>query len=242
MKIGLLSLTCVLAVFMTVPVMSQQNVRLLRPGRFLIDPPRIELTEQWFGLQHIGDEWALVRINPKVAAVGPSREICGDRATDISVDIDGIRQPIALDGTGGLLFLVSGIQGLSERPITTTLSGPRFLYPGQEVNVGIQASDLYTLEALGTATRENTDFVFVNYVLWLREGRRAQELASFGRNWLGHPRQIVWAGDLDGDRRPDLLFDFPLGDVGQNFVLYLSSAAAGDQLVSRVATFSTPGC
>jgi hypothetical protein len=242
MKIGLLSLTCVLAVFTTAPVMSQQNVRLLRPGRFLIDPPRIEPTEQWFGLRRIGDGWALVRINPKVAAVGPSREICGDRATDISVDIDGIRQPIALDGTGDLLFLVSGIQNLSERPITTTVSGPRFLYPGQEVKVGVQESDLYTLEALGTATRENADFVFVNYVLWLREGRRAQELASFERNWMAHPRQIVWAGDLDGDRRPDLLFDFPLGDVGHNFVLYLSSAAAGNQLVSRVATFSTPGC
>jgi hypothetical protein len=39
-----------------------------------------------------------------------------------------------------------------------------------------------------------------------------------------------------------LLFDFPLGDAGNNFVLYLSSARTRDQLVARVASFSTPGC
>jgi hypothetical protein len=39
-----------------------------------------------------------------------------------------------------------------------------------------------------------------------------------------------------------LLFDFKLGDVGDNYVLFLSSLRAGDQLVSEAASFPTPGC
>jgi len=84
--------------------------------------------------------------------------------------------------------------------------------------------------------------LFVKYALWIRHGRQAQAIASFQRNTLDHPRRVVWAGDLDRDLQPDVLFDFPLGDVGQNYVLFLSSAAAAEQLVSKVAAFSTPGC
>jgi hypothetical protein len=84
--------------------------------------------------------------------------------------------------------------------------------------------------------------VFVNYAFWVRHGRDRQRLITFDRNALGQPRQLIWAGDIDGDHRPDLLFDFGLGDVGDNFVLYLSPARTGDQLVSSVASFSTPGC
>ena len=84
--------------------------------------------------------------------------------------------------------------------------------------------------------------MFVNYTFWVRHGRDRQQLVTFERNVLDHPRQLLWAGDIDGDHRPDLLFDFPLGDAGNNLVLYLSSARTGDQLVARVASFSTPGC
>jgi hypothetical protein len=112
------------------------------------------------------------------------------------------------------------------------------LHPGEAVDIG----GGYSLEALGSAIREVGGIVFVNYTLWIRLGRDAQQVASFERNGLDNPRQIVWAGDLDRDARPDMLFNFPLGDVGHNYVLFLSSMRAGNQLVSEAATFSTPGC
>jgi hypothetical protein len=203
-------------------------VRLLRPGTFLIAPPRILPNEQWFGLRHVGDQWTLIRVGPKIT---PAQPICGDHATEVSAGVDG-----------DLLFLISGVPHMAEGPVMTAVQGPRFLHPGEAVKIGEDVADSYSLEALGTAIREEADVVFVNYAFWVRHDRDRQRLITFERNTLDHPRQLMWAGDLDGDHRPDLLFDFPLGDAGNNLVLYLSSARTGGQLVSRVASFSTPGC
>jgi len=212
----------------TTPVTAQSRVRLLRPGTFLIAPPRILPNEQWFGLRHASDQWTLIRVRPKIA---PAQPICGDYATDISGG-----------DVSDLLFLISGVPKMAEAPVMTAVQVPRFLHPGEAVTIGTDAAGSYSLEALGTAIREEADVVFVNYAFWVRHGRDRQRLITFERNTLGHPRQLIWAGDIDDDRRPDLLFDFGLGDVGHNFALYLSSARTGDQLVSRVASFSTPGC
>jgi hypothetical protein len=82
MRLGFVVLAC-LAVFIPASLESQSTVRLLRPGTFLIEQPRILPTEQWFGLRRAGDKWALISVAPKIA---PARPICGDRATQISVD------------------------------------------------------------------------------------------------------------------------------------------------------------
>ena len=200
-------------------------MRLLRPGTHLIRPPRLHSDEQWFGLQHSGERWQLVKVVPKIV---PARAICGDYATQISVD-----------GIDGLLFLVSGVPNLSAGPVAATIDKPRFLYPGEAVEVGNSGDD-DTLEARGTAIREEGGVVFTNYTLWFRHGRQTQKVAAFQRNTLGNPRRLIWAGDLNRDSRPDFLFNFPLGDVGSNYVLFLSSSEG--PLLSKVATFSTPGC
>jgi hypothetical protein len=167
-------------------------------------------------------------VRPKIAPVQP---ICGEHATNISGG-----------DVGELLFLISGVPQMAEAPVMTAVQTPRFLHPGEAVTIGTDAAGSYSLEALGTAIREEAGVVFVNYAFWVRHGRDLQRLITFERNTLGHPRQLLWAGDIDGDQRPDLLFDFPLGDAGHNLVLYLSSARTGVELVARVASFSTPGC
>jgi hypothetical protein len=84
--------------------------------------------------------------------------------------------------------------------------------------------------------------VLTNYALWIRHQQESQLIATFPRNSPDHPRQVIWIGDLDRDRRPDVLFDFPLGDVGANYELFLSSAASDRQFLARVARFSASGC
>lgn len=223
MRRSFVVLSC-LAVFIQASPESQSRVRLLRPGTFLMEPPRVLPTEQWFGLRRAGDKWDLVRVAPKIA---PARAVCGDRATQISVD-----------GVEDVLILLTGVRNLSEGPVGAAIHRPRLLHPGEALDIGAG----YSLEASGRAVREVGGTVFVNYALWTRHGREAQRIASFERNSLDNPRQIVWAGDIDRDARPDLLFDFPLGDVGHNYVLFLSSTRGGDRLVSEAAAFSTPGC
>jgi hypothetical protein len=214
------------AVVAPITVSSQATVRLLWLGTHLIKPPLLQSHQQWFGLRHSGERWTLVKVAPQISS---AKAICGDNATQISVD-----------GVDGLLFLVSGVRNLSEGPVITTIDKPRFLFPGEAVVVGAGAGDNYTLEALGRAIREVADVVFTDYTLWLRHGPQTQRVAAFQRNTLDHPRQVVWAGDLNRDNRPDFLFNFPLGDAGNNYVLFLSSSEG--PLISRVATFSSPGC
>lgn len=229
MRIRILGGLCVLAVALPISVGSQPNVCLLRPGTFLIDAPRVQASEQWFGVRQTRNAWDLVRVSPRIA---PSdKPTCGDRATRITVD-----------AVGEVLFLISGVRNLSPGPITTAIASPRLLYPGESVDISVQRGDDYVLEALGSAAREPGGVILLDYALWVCRGQRAQAIATFERNSLDNPRQIVWAGDLDRDLRPDLLFDFPLGDAGESYELFLSSAATGDQLAARVAAFSTPGC
>ena len=227
-----LNLLVFIAVFLQPPVGGQPGVRLLRPGTFLIEPPRILPMEQWFGLHQTASGWSLIRIAPKITAAQP---ICGDRATLISVD-----------GSDDVLILLTGVPNLSVGPVTAAIERSRFLYPGEVIDIGAGIKGgaerpRFYLEALGNAVRENRDdVVFENYTFWISHGRERQRIASFERNAGGH--QVVWAGDIDRDARPDLLFDLPLGDVGHNYVLLLSSLRASDQLVSEAASFLTPGC
>ena len=206
----------------------QREIRLLRTGTFLIDQPRTDPSEQWFGLRKADSEWALVRVVPSIWAV---EDACSGRATRISVD-----------GATDFLVLIEGALKLAEGSVSATIHSPRFLYPGEGLDVGVRRHDGYTLEALGRAHREVGGVVFEDYQLWIRRRRQTQLIASFERTTIDNPRQLLWAGDIDRDARPDPLFNFPLGDVGDNYVLFLSSYATATELVSRVAQFSTPGC
>jgi hypothetical protein len=230
MRIALSVLAC-LAVLIQPSAHGQPSVRLLRPGTFLIEAPRILATEQWFGLRQAASGWSLIRVAPKIT---PGEHVCREHATLISVD-----------GSNDLLILLTGVRNVSEGPVTAAIDRPRFLYPGEAIDIGAGIAGSaerprFYLEALGSAVRENRDdVVFENYTLWISHGRERQQVASFERNVS---RQLVWAGDIDRDARPDLLFDFPMGDAGQNYVLFLSSLRARDQLVSEAASFSNPGC
>lgn len=59
-----------------------------------------------------------------------------------------------------------------------------------------------------------------------------------------HDPRVLWAGDLDGDGRADLLFSLPDDNCGFDNRLYLSSAAGPGRLVGLAAHFAGrhPAC
>ena len=67
-------------------------------------------------------------------------------------------------------------------------------------------------------------------LLQFRQGERVQTLYRFAKGWREQRVELVWAGDLDGDDKLDLVVDH------EGMTLYLSSWAAAGQLVGRVAT------
>ena len=53
---------------------------------------------------------------------------------------------------------------------------------------------------------------------------------------------VMWAGDLDGDDKLDLLLDLTHHYNLSEITLFLSSHASEGELVKKVAVFSTVGC
>lgn len=86
----------------------------------------------------------------------------------------------------------------------------------------------------------------------LRIGQQRQQLPGFafsalteGFGSLSRQDFLLWAGDLDGDGRPDLILNH--GEAGVHVALYLSSLAGNGELVGVAGVFqfsdpSSAGC
>lgn len=56
------------------------------------------------------------------------------------------------------------------------------------------------------------------------------------------PVELLWAGDLDGDGKLDLLLQVPSHEAATIYRLFLSSAAKGDDLLDWIAEQLNAGC
>jgi len=82
---------------------------------------------------------------------------------------------------------------------------------------------------------------FADYALLLEHGTKSQELAELGLVEAAGPN-VVFAGDLDRDRRLDLIVDLRRSYVGHHFALFASSPTRRDSLVVKVAELLVSGC
>ncbi|MFT4623336.1 MAG: hypothetical protein ACI8PZ_001992 [Myxococcota bacterium] len=185
------------------------------------------------GLFH-GDEVVVPMGSSKWMALaeGPEGAMAGwvdvviDRACDPVVDgageATGVR--VSVPGLDSVLLLVRGIDGLTEGRLTTLEIGP---------------TPITAPLALGVFTLEVAD---PPLALLLKAGEVVQTLATPKRTPSGPWPVLLWAGDWDGDGRPDLLLDLADHPNMDATTLFLSSRATGTQLVAPVATLVTTGC
>ena len=206
-------------------VKAEPKVRLLITGHEDIPPPVFGPNEVWYALQQRGEQWTLRLVKPSAVSETPMFGLEGTRISAEAVD----------DGA----FLIGGVPNFREGPVTASISSHQVLYPGQTVPVlG------YSLEAEGTAmgAQYGGGMVFLDYAFWLRGNQRRELVVMKSRLSSENPPSVEWAGDLDRDDVPDFILNVPQGDVGAYYILFLSSMATGDQLVSPVATWTIHGC
>ena len=149
---------------------------------------------------------------------------------------------VTTDQAAKPLFLLRGVNGLSNRPVLTVLATPTFIHPAESKSMQFGESTYYSVAAFGQAVDETVDVVITDYTIRLRKGRQSQIIASF--KWIGsdkHPT-ILWVGDLDGDARLDLLMDSSTHYNLITYTLFLSSVAGNGNLVEQVASFTRGGC
>jgi hypothetical protein len=215
-------------------VTAQNKIEILRTGQFHGNEVTAATGEAWYGIFEVSGKFTL-------------------KQTTITVDT--IADPIMDDQSGKQvstsekndpLVLIKGIDLIETDSLPCSFSGKEFIHPGEDLNLGQYGQDYYSLTALGAYEMQNPkyprDGLFTDYRILLSASGVIQTIASFDRLGTDGVPRLLWAGDLDHDRKPDLIMELTDHYNVSVTALFLSSQSKGDNLVSKVAVFRTVGC
>lgn len=143
-------------------------------------------------------------------------------------------------------LLIQGLAGTNDGPLETVSdSFPRKIYPGANWTFALNGQT-YTLNgegAMKNAPEEGA--VVVNYRLWLSsslDGHSARQLLVAQPEFDDAMIELLWAGDLDRDGRPDFIFNLSNHYNAFEMGLFLSSRAAKGEFVRFVCRHISVGC
>ncbi len=151
------------------------------------------------------------------------------------------------------LLLISGVTYLRNGPVTAVQelsnNSQAFftLQPGDSSRFSYAGSG-YTLIARGVKKQvedQPGNEIITDYRLYLageKNGQRIEQLLTAQKNLDEAQPGIIFCGDLDGDGIPDFLIDTTDHYNVFQPTLYLSSQAAADKLLLRVAKHTSVGC
>lgn len=199
----------------------------------------------WCGIFASGEDFMLEHVSVIEAPFHYYNENAEEDAEGVTLSVAGDREPVAI--VRGLKVWTGLLASL--RP----LSEPwEFLYPGQSLNVTVtnwSIKNEFRVTAMGTAILKPGAYYvdYSNYVLQLSHGGpptgRRQVLMTIPEFGAGTSPQIVWAGDLDRDARPDFIVNRQKLYVYTDIALFLSSAAKDGEVVGLVAEWkASKGC
>ena len=188
---------------------------------------------QWLTLVRGGEGFELQEVT--VSSTRDDKPVCGD----VGFIVD---TPVA--ALGGLLL--RGFPTIKAGRVVTAFDDRKFLGLGEWLDVSLGGDAHWGLQAFGTVRPElkagNADVRYTDYQLWMTGGgRRAVVFSLPGLDSDGLP-EILWVGDLDGDRVPDIFADVRTHYNAHHYVLFLSSLARTGQLVPEAASVDSHGC
>ncbi len=179
----------------------------------------------WIGLIPTRDGFAWANLRIKTEKV---HDPIGDdpqgqkRATKIDLATPDSAEP---------LFLLRGLPQLATKPVRTCFDR------SENGSFLEQNPILLTCEAVAYSVQ-----VTNQKLLQLKHATKIQTLFNWPQGLSDQHAELIWAGDLDGDGKLDLLIDHSQHFNSAGIALYLSTWAAPGQLVGLAATFKTIGC
>ena len=142
------------------------------------------------------------------------------------------------------LFLLRGLVDLEPGPLKTLFVGHTMVSPESPLFLGHPGSHV-SLRAMGSRSdngQQVSDYALSLWVGWGSEMRSQELVSARVADPVEDSIEVLWVGDLDQDRKPDLLLDTANHYNAVEYSLYLSSRAEGDELVRCVARFRSVGC
>ena len=203
-------------------------IQILYPRRFHEDETRAKSGQQWMALIDEGQSSSLRNVTIHVERV---------------VDVDN--QPGEKSGKE-----VSIVTRIKQESVIALLRGmplregavPTARYSGE----GDAGKPLHITLPNATTTYKLAIYCHGRYCpLTLSANNTSQRLFVFNNDpdagdFKG--LRVIWAGDLDGDGKLDLLVDVTNHDNSSDTALYLSSKARSGELVGLAARLQTVGC
>ena len=212
----------------------ESKIQLLQVGAFHGDEVSAESGEVWLGLYSTPDGYMLIPSTITVETVyDPFVDNAGEKTGKV-VSAEGQTRP---------LFLIKGLNAPERESIRTLSTEQTVLSPGKSLNLGLGDENESHLTVYGEGEVGPNGFTSLeNYSLELSNGQVSQELLAYSSTDGAIP-SLLWAGDLDGDNRLDLVINAtPHYVVSSAPMLLLSSMAKDGNLVQKVAIFIATGC
>jgi len=209
-------------------IVSLLAIQILYPSQFHEDETRAKTGERWMALIDEGESSSLRSVTIRVERVTDIYDRPGQKSgKDVSIVTPIKRESV--------IVLLRGMP-LREGKVPTAR------YRG-EGNIGKPLH--ITLPNAATTYKLAMDCDGGHCPLTLSANHNSQQLFVFGndrdtRDFKG--LRVIWAGDLDGDGKLDLLVDVSNDYNAGDTALYLSSRARRGELVGLAATLQTVGC
>jgi hypothetical protein len=209
----------------------QKEVVLTFTGTCHEDEVNVHTGEVLYGLYENADGYELI----------PSKITVSDAEDGITPE----DKTITVNHPGKPLLLVKNIPGLVRRNVKTVFSGISMIHPSETIALKLSDTSVYYIDYLQETKESKKDHILT---ITLRcnppqpNGRDTQTVATIRFPGDDSDPALLWAGDLDGDGKLDMMFNLTEHYNVSNIVLFLSSMAEPGKLVKQAATRRTVGC
>lgn len=196
-------------------------------GVFYGDGPWAKASGQWLLLGERNGGFELQEVVATVSRITP---VCGDLAFSVDVPSAQPRMP-----------LIRAFPALQSGPVVTAFAGSRFLLPGDTLHLPL-GTEHWNLHAFGTARTMTVsgglgEAEFVDYQIQMTGRARLAPVFTIARLDNDRPPRILWAGDLDRDKVPDVFYSH-----SRRHVLMLSGNAGDGRFLTEAASFEIMDC
>jgi hypothetical protein len=194
--------------------------------------------EKWFGLFKDGHGYYL-------RATALRAERVEDPLGEEEGQKTGWELKTALSDT--VVLLMTGSNDLADRRLSTAHLDTNAVYPGDTLAVKFGDREYY-LFATGNKEKESPNnqwYVISNYRLYLStkvDGRQVNQLLVAHENFDDAMTHIIWAGDIDGDNRLDLIINLARHYNEGRPTLFLSKPAPPVKLLELSGQHQWVGC
>ncbi len=200
-------------------------ISLMQTGTFHGDEIMARSGEQWLGLVPRGDGFVWRRMGVTVQAVeDPLLDTAGEK-TGKEVTVAG----------GTPVLLVRGFKAPAGGRVVTAMARPEGL-----PLIGEKPLEL-TCRGCGPGYSLRLDSSTPSRLL-LQSGGTEQILYEWTDGFIDQHCELIWAGDLDGDGRLDLVMNLSGHYNVSETTLFLSSTRQQGKLVRKAAVFRIVGC